>query len=148
MPIPLIKIGRVFAGAIALFIAWLAGVYAGGSLFPDSQLINKMETLPTKTGGSLGILVASIFLSRFLFRRYRIAVISLGVTEAIVLLIIVCVTQLWSLALDDLFFNFGWLFELTWNVVLAFLLGSTAGHFWNKASPAKSPKAANAASAL
>lgn len=91
-----------------------------------------METFPTKTGSTVGILLASILLQRYLFRSLRLALASITTTEVAVFLIVVQVTGLASASLSDLAFNFGWLFTLTWNVVAAFLVGILLGSLWNQ----------------
>lgn len=124
--------GGVLAGIVVLFVAWLLGGYVGANLFPQSDLINKMETLPTKVGSSLGVLVASLFLRRYFLRSFRFALACLAATEVVAFLIITQVTGLSPFTLSNLRFNGGWLYALTWNVVVVFLLGAAIGHLWDR----------------
>ncbi len=117
-------------GVIALFAAHLLGGYIGGSVFPGSFGINKMETIATKVGSSVAVMVVSLALARFVFRSLKVALVCFAVTEAVVLLIILQITDLSLSNASDLAFNLGWLYSVTWNVFLAFVIGTALGHWW------------------
>jgi hypothetical protein len=131
------QLGRVAIGVIALFGGWLLGGYLGSVLLPYSEHINKMETLPTKIGASVGVFAASLFTSRYLLRSVVLALACLTATELTVLCIVVLVTGLSSFSLSDLRFNFCWLFQLTWNVVTAVIFGAAIGLVWERRVPNK-----------
>ena len=60
-------------------------------------------------------------------RKERTSSAALGV-----LLIILGFSGLTSFSMADIRFNGWWLYALTWNVVVAFVLGVAAGHWWDK----------------
>jgi hypothetical protein len=91
-----------------------------------------METLAGKVGSSIGVVVGSVLLRRFLLRSFGLALLCLVATEVVAFAIILQFTGLLSLRLSDLSFNVGWLYSLTWNVVFAFLLGVGIGHIWGQ----------------
>jgi len=132
MPRAITTIVRVMAGIVGLFAGWLLGGYVAANSFPQAELVNKMETLPTKLGSSFGVLIATILLRRFVLRSLRLTVVSLVATEVVVFMIIVQVTGLLPFSLFHLHFNFGWLYGLTWNVIIACLLGVLVGHCWDR----------------
>ena len=113
-----------------MFAAYLLGGYIGGSVTPESFGINKMETVATKVGSSVAIMVVSFALERFVFRSLEVALVCFAVTEAVVLLIILEITGLSLLNASDLAFNLGWLYSITWNVFVAFVIGIALGHLW------------------
>lgn len=115
-----------------LVAAWLLGGYVGSWILPQSELINKMETLSGKVGSSLGVVTASLLLRRYLLRSVWLDLVCLAATEAVVFIIIVTVTGLLPFTLFNLRFNVGWLYALTWNVVVAFLFGVVLGHLWDR----------------
>lgn len=125
---------RVLAGVIVLFIAYVASALLCSYLFPDSARANKMEMVADKVGASVGILIASVFLRRYLLRSFRLALLCLAVTEIAVLVIILQFTGLTTPTLSDISFNVEWLYSLTWNVVVTFLLGAGVGHIWDQAA--------------
>ncbi len=102
--------------------------------FPISTPHNKMEMLADKVGALCGILIATLFLRRCLLRSFRLALICLAATEVVVLVIILHFTGLTTLTLFDIGFNVGWLYSLTWNVVVAYILGAVFGHLWQRGS--------------
>ena len=124
------NVGRVLVGVVLLFAVWALGGYLGGSLFPESHLVSKMETLTSKIGSSIGIVLGALLIRRFLLRSIGLALICLTATEVVVFFIILHFTGLLSFALSDLSFNVGWLYSITWNVVVAFLFGMIVGHYW------------------
>lgn len=125
-------------GVIALFAAHLLGAYIGGSVLPESFGINKMETVATKVGSSAAIMVVSVALARFVFRSLEVALVCFAVTEAVVLLIILQITGLSLSNGSDLAFNLEWLYSITWNVFIAFVIGTALGHLWYHSAANKS----------
>jgi hypothetical protein len=117
-------------GVVALFAAYILGGYIGGSVLPESFGINKMETVATKVGSSVAITIVSFALARFVFRSLDVALVCFAVTEAVVLLIIVQITGLSLSNASDFAFNLGWLYSITWNVFIAFVIGTALGHLW------------------
>ena len=118
---------RIIIGTVAVILAWAIGGYIGGAIFPDTQLVNKMETGPDKLGSSVAILVVSFVLGRYLFHSFIQALICLVFTEVLALLIILFVTGLFSFSWPHLRFNISWLFTLTWNVVATYIIGAWVG---------------------
>jgi uncharacterized membrane protein len=139
------NVGRILTGVVLLFAAFALGGYLGGALFPESARVSKMEMLADKVGSSIGIMVASLLLARFLFRSIGVALICLAATEAVVFVIILQITGLSSFTLSDVRFNVGWLYSLTWNVVVAFVFGSLLGHLWYRRAANKALQATAAA---
>ena len=129
---------RVPVGVIALFGAYLLGTTLGGIIRPESFGINKMETVATKVGASLVIVVTSFVLERFLFRSLEVAFLCLAATEAAVLFIILKITGLPLTNLSDIAFNLGWLYSITWNVAVAFSVGTVLGHLCHRLAANKS----------
>ena len=125
-------------GVIALVAAYLLGGYIGGSVLPESFGLNKMETVATKVGSSVAIMIVSFALARFVFRSLEVACVCFAVTEAVVLLIILQITGLSISNASDLAFNLGWLYSITWNVFVAFLTGIALGHLWYRSAANKS----------
>ena len=125
------NIGRIALGVLSLFGAWAIGGYLGSVICPNSVLVGGRETLAAKVGCSVAILIASLIIRRYLLRFLGLALLCLATTEVIVLAIIICVTGLTSWTWSDVRFNIWWLFALTWNVVLAFLVGAVVGRFWD-----------------
>ncbi len=120
-----------------LFAAWwLAGLVADG-LFPQAVVGRQVESLSADVGSTVGVLLASILLRRYVVRSFWLAVACITTTEVAVLLIISKVAGLPSFSYLDMFvsdmaFNLGWLFDVTWNVIAAFAIGSLIGHFWDR----------------
>jgi hypothetical protein len=114
---------RVLCAVIVLLAVWALGSFIGGSLFPQSNLCNKIETVSTKMCSSLGVLAASILLGRYLLTSFSLILSCLAVTIIVVFIIIVQFTGLFPLN-----FSGGILFELTENVIVAFLFGIGVGH--------------------
>jgi hypothetical protein len=85
------NVAKVFIGALLLFAAWLLGCFLASRIYPGSYLVNRMENIAAKTGGSIGILIASLFVRRYLLRSFRLAVACLATTEVLALLIIMFV---------------------------------------------------------
>lgn len=124
--------GRVLAGVVVLFAAYVAGALLCGYLFPSAARANKMEMVTDKIGASVGIFIAGVLLRRYFLRSFGLVLVCLAATEIVALVIIVMVTGLVSLTLFDITFNLQWLYAMTWNVVIAYLLGATVGHVWDK----------------
>ena len=125
------NVGRVLLGILSLFVAWGIGGYLGSVICPNSVLVGSRETLATKVGCSVAILAASLILRRYLLRSFGQALVCFATTEVIAFVIIVCFSGLTRLTLADVRFNIWWLYALTWNVVLAFLVGAVVGRFWD-----------------
>jgi hypothetical protein len=125
------NIVRISLGVLSLFVAWAIGGYLGSVISPNSVLVGGRETLAAKVGCSVAILIASIIIRRYLLRSFGPALLCLATTEVIVFVIIICFTGLTRLTLADVYFNVWWLFALTWNFVLAFLVGAVVGWFWD-----------------
>lgn len=53
-------VGRILAGVVLLFIAYVVGASLCSSLFPESVRANRMEMLSDKVGASIGIAVAAL----------------------------------------------------------------------------------------
>jgi len=124
-------IGRIALGVLSLFAAWVIGGYIGSVICPNSVLVGGRETLAAKVGCSVAILIVSLIIRRYLLRSLGSALVCLATTEVIVFVIIICFSGLTRFALADVRFNACWLFALTWNVVLAFLVGTMVGQIWD-----------------
>lgn len=125
------NVGRVLLGTLSLFVAWGIGGYLGSVICPNSVLVGGRETLAAKVGCSVAILAVSLILRRYLLRSFGQALVCLATTEVIVFVIIVCISGLTRLTLANVRFNIWWLYALTWNVVLAFLVGTMVGQLWD-----------------
>ena len=136
---------RISVGVVALFVAFIAGSYLGGTLFPESSRVSKMEMFADKVGASIAIVVASLLLGRFLFRSIGVALLCLAATELVALIIILQITGLSLSTLSDITFNVGWLYSMTWNVIVAFVVGSVPGHLWYRRAANKVLQATAAA---
>lgn len=123
--------GRVCLGALSLFAAWFVGGYVGDAIRPESPLVGFREPLSGKIACSVAILLAAMVLRRYLLRSFGLAVLCLLATEVAVFIIIMCFSGLLRPSLTDIGFNAGTLYQLTWNVVIAFLIGVAAGQFWD-----------------
>ena len=120
-------------GAIAILIlAWIVGGIIGNAILPSSPLINKMETGAGKLGASIAILISSFFLIQKLLKDIWQAIACIIGAEIFVLLIVFFITGLWSFTWFDICFNIGWLYTMTWNVVVAYILGVSIGLVINK----------------
>jgi uncharacterized membrane protein len=126
------NVGRILIGVVLLFAAFALGGCLGGSLFPDSLRVSRMEMLADKVGSSIGIVVVALLIRRYLLHSFSLALACLVVTEILALLVILQFTGLTHLTASDVRFNCGWLSAMTWNVVLAFLLGAGIGHVWDR----------------
>lgn len=124
--------GRALAGVVLLFLAYVTGALVCGYLFPCAARANKMEMVTDKIGASVGIFIAAVLLRRYFLRSFGFVLLCLAATEIVALVIIVMVTGLVSLTLFDITFNLQWLYAMTWNVVIAYLLGAAVGHVWDK----------------
>lgn len=122
--------GRVCLGALSLFGAWFLGGYVGDAIRPESPLVGFREPLSGKIACSVAILLAAVVLRRYLLRSFGQAVLCLLATEVAVFIIIMCFSGLLRPNLTDIGFNAETLYQLTWNVVIAFLIGAVAGQFW------------------
>ncbi len=71
-------------------------------------------------------------MGRYVLRSFGLALLCLGSTEVIALLIITGFSGLGMLTIADIRFNAWWLYAVTWNVVLAFLLGAGLGVLWSR----------------
>ncbi len=123
---------RTLVGVVSLFAAFALGGYLGDLAFPQSAVVGGRESLAGKTGGSVAILIASLLLGRYVLRSVGSALLCLAATEIIALLIIVGFSGLTTLTMADISFNAWWLYAVTWNVVLAFLLGAGFGLLWSR----------------
>jgi hypothetical protein len=126
-----VKIGRVVLGVLCLFVAWFLGGYVGNAICPNSAVVGGMEAIAAKAGSSVAIFVAALIIRRHLLRSFGLALACLVATEVTVLLIVICFSGLTTLTMTDVRFNAWWLYALTWNVVIAFLIGTVAGQFWD-----------------
>ncbi len=122
--------GRVAAGVVILFIAYVTGASLCSWLFPNGPRANRMEMLTDKTGESMVIVIAALFLRRYLLRSFGMALVCLVATELVALAIILCFT---GLPVDgmDLHNTARWLYLMTWNVVASYLFGIAIGHWWD-----------------
>jgi hypothetical protein len=145
MPRAAANVGRVSLGVLLLFVAWVAGGFVGSLVFPDSVLVGGRETLAGKVGCSAAILAAALIIRRYILRSFGLALVCLAATEVIVLFIVMSVSGLTTLTLTDIRFNGWWVYALTWNVVVAFLVGITAGHFWDRRAANQTVQATAAA---
>jgi len=132
MPRTTANIGRVCLGVLLLFAAWVFGGFLGSMVFPDSVLVGGRETLAGKVGCSVAILAIALIIRRYILRSFGLALVCLAATEIIALFIVMSFSGLTTLTLTDVRFNGWWVYALTWNVVTAFLIGTTAGHFWDR----------------
>jgi hypothetical protein len=117
------NVGRILAGVVLLFGAWGLGGYVGETICPGTILVGGRESLAGKIGCSVGVLAAAVIARRYLLRSFGLALTCLGVTETVVLLIILGFSGLTSFSMADIRFNGWWLYALTWNVVVVFVLG-------------------------
>lgn len=122
---------RVSLGVLLILVVWALGGYLGGLLWPQDASLNKIETLSSKVGSSVAIILASCILRRFIYGSFGWALTCLAATEFVVLLIIMFVYG-WSLTAFDIAIYGRWLWKLTWNVVIAFLIGILIGQLWKK----------------
>ena len=118
---------RVFGGIIALVLSWTIGGFFGAVIFPHSPLINRMETVSAKIGASIGILVISFLLSRYLLQSIRQIIVCYMCVEIFAFAIILFLTGLSSLTWFDLRSNISWLYAMTWNVTVVYIIGSALG---------------------
>mgnify|MGYP000993234737 CR=1 FL=1 len=123
--------GRVCLGVLSLFLAFFIGGYVGITIAPGSPLVGWREPLSGKIGCSVAILLAAVVLRRYLLRSFGLAVLCLFATEVAVFIIIMSISGLTKPTLTDIGFNAGILYQITWNVVIAFLIGTVAGQFWD-----------------
>src|SRR5690348_14240618 len=130
MPHPAVKVCRVVLGVLSLFGAFALGGYFGDLICPNSPVVGGRESLGAKAGGSVAILCASVLTGRYVLRSFGLALLCLGSTELIALLIIMGFSGLGMVSIADIQFNVWWLYAATWNVVLAFLLGAGLGVLW------------------
>jgi hypothetical protein len=126
------NIGKVFIGVLLMFAAWLLGSFLASRIYLGSDLVNRMENFAAKVGGSIGILIASLLVRRYLLRSFRLAVACLATTEVLALLIIMFVIGLTGFGLEDVGFSVGWLYAITWNIVAAFFIGVAIGQLWDR----------------
>lgn len=138
---PAAKAGRVVLGTLLLFAAWALGGYVGDVICPQSGIVGGRESLAAKTGSSVALVIVSLVLGRYVLRSFRLALLCLGSTEVLALLIITGFSGLGMLALSDIQFNLSWLYAVTWNVVLAFLLGGSLGVLWFRRAANNVPEA-------
>lgn len=120
-----------------MFAAFAIGGYLGDVICPQSAVVGGRESVAAKTGGSVAILIASVLVGRFILRSFSLALLCLAGTELIALLIIMGFSGLSMLTIADIGFNVWWLYAVTWNVALAFLLGAGFGVFWSRRSANK-----------
>jgi multisubunit Na+/H+ antiporter MnhG subunit len=135
-------IAHVALGVIALFIAYALGVSIAENLYPES-MHNRIESIAGKFGASVGVLAVSVVFMRFLFRSPMLALVCLLTTEAFASAIIFRFTG------PDIVYTFGWLYRITWNIVIAFLMGTAVGYLWKLLSlsiSSKQPKSGHLAS--
>ena len=123
---------KIFGAITILILAWIVGGILGNAILPSSPLINKMETGAGKIGSSIVILIASFFLVQKLLKDIWQAIACIIGAEIFVLLIVLFVTGLWSFAWLDICFNIVWLYTMTWNVVVSYLIGASIGLIVNK----------------
>jgi hypothetical protein len=114
-------------------------------VFPDSVLVGGRETLAGKVGCSVTILATAFIIRRYILRSFGLALVCLAATEVIVLFVVMSFSGLTTLTLADMRFNGWWVYALTWNVVAAFLVGITAGHFWDRRAANQTVQATAAA---
>ena len=124
----IVSFNKVFLGVILLLIAWDGGGFIGNRVCPGSISVNIIETLATKVSCSVTVMLAALILRRYLYNSSILACTCLVATEFIAFIVIMFFTRLWPLTIDDLLFNGRWLWRLTWNVVIAFVLGTVVGH--------------------
>ena len=122
-------------GALSLFGAWFLGGYVGAAIPSKSPLVGYSEPLAGKIACSVAILLAAVVLRRYLLRSFGLAVLCLLATEVVVFLIITAFSGLTTLT--DIGFNAETLYQLTWNVVIAFLIGAAAGQSWDNRAATK-----------
>lgn len=122
---------RVSLGVLLILVAWALGGYLGGLLWPQDASLNKIETLSSKVGSSVAIILASSILRRFIYGSFGWALTCLAATEFVVLLIIIYVRGL-PLTAYDIAASGRWLWKLTWNVMIAFPIGTIIGQLWKK----------------
>jgi hypothetical protein len=125
-------VGRLLSGVVLLFGAWCLGGYVGEIICPGTALVGGRESLAGKIGCSVAILATAVMARRYLLRSFGLALMCLGIAELIALLMVLGFSGLTSLSLADIRFNGWWLYALTWNVVVAFVLGAAIGHLWDK----------------
>ena len=94
-------------------------------------MVGGREALAAKAVSSVAIFVAALIIRRHLLRSFGLAVACLAATQVTVLLIVICFSGLATLTMADVRFNAWWLYALTWNVVVAFPIGTVAGQFWD-----------------
>jgi hypothetical protein len=99
----------------------------GAFLAPHSDWVNKVETFVRKFGASVGVFIVTTILRLFLVKSTRLMLIALVAIECIALIVIVFFTGLYQFTVLNIEFNIGWLFTLTWNVVLLFIIGTWVG---------------------
>jgi hypothetical protein len=123
---------KVIIGALLLLAAWLVGSFLATRIYPGSDLVTRMENFSAKVGGSIGVLIASLFVRRFLLHSFRLAVACLATLEVLAFLIILTVIGATGLGLEDFGYSMGWLYAITWNVVVACLVGFLIGQLWER----------------
>ena len=141
MPHPAAKVGRIVLGVLSLFVAFALGGYLGELICPNSLVVGGRESLAAKAGASIAILCASVLTGRYVLRSFGLALLCLGSTELIALLIITGFSGLGMLTIADIRFNAWWLYAVTWNVVLAFSLGAGLGVLWSRRAANNVPEA-------
>jgi hypothetical protein len=117
--------------ALSLFVivcAWAIGAIITGIVFPNAHLLNKIESLPEKIGSSIAVLIVSFLLAKFILKSFRQLFFCIIVVETFAFIVVLVTTQLWEFTWFDLKCNINWLFTITWNVVIAYAIGSAIGH--------------------
>lgn len=95
-------------------------------------MIGGRESLAGKSGGTIGILIAAIFIRVWLLRSLGLALVCLAATELTVLLLIMAISGLGIFTWSHIQFVGWWLYTTTWNVVAVYPLGLLVGTLLDK----------------
>jgi hypothetical protein len=134
------NVGRILLAVVGLFLVWVVGGFIGAVIWPHSPLMASREPLAAKIACSIAILALTSILQRYLLRGIGAAMACLALTEVAVYVIIMGLSGLVAPTGANIAFNAWWLLALTWNVVIAFLLGTVLGALWmRRTSSVKRP---------
>ena len=127
---------KVFLGSFLVFIVHYLGAYFGGHVWPQSAFLpgNKFETYASKQYSTIATFIIAIILRRYLFPSFKVSMICLMMVVFIVFFIIDGVIGIIFYSVD---FYINLLWKLTWNVVLAFVVGAAIGELWSYFSKRK-----------
>lgn len=124
MPYKMGSGNRVVAGCFFVFLAYILGGCLGCALFPESESINKIETIASKISSSVAVMITASILRLSLFRSLKWSLMCLIIIVTIVLLLTIYLFEC-VISFINLYHLLIFALNNTWNVVIAFTLGIT-----------------------